>query len=167
MHVTSRIPRRVAPRFGPLAAALLGVAALLAAACGGEQAAPPPSIDSTASPTAEPASEATSTVQPPTATAPPVTAAPRDDGLTGAPVPPPTVRSAEYDAGLVNARGGAFPPLDFPAVVPASEADWMADDDLVLGAVQNGAARAYPIFMLRFHHVANDELGGEPYLVTF
>ena len=91
----------------------------------------------------------------------------RSDGLTGAPVPPPTARSVAFDAALVDERAGAFPPLDFPAVVPAGEASWMSDDDLVLGAVQNGAARAYPIFMLRFHHVANDELGGKPYLVTF
>ena len=43
----------------------------------------------------------------------------------------------------------------------------MMDEDLVMGAVQNGSARAYPLFMMRFHHVANDELGGAPYLVTF
>ena len=37
----------------------------------------------------------------------------------------------------------------------------------MLGAVQNGEARAYPISMMTFHHVANGVLGGEPYLVTF
>ena len=43
----------------------------------------------------------------------------------------------------------------------------MEDEFLVLGAVQNGEARAYPLFQMAFHHVANDELGGEPLLVTF
>jgi hypothetical protein len=33
--------------------------------------------------------------------------------------------------------------------------------------VQNGEARAYPLFMMTFHHVSNDVLGGESYLVTF
>ena len=46
-------------------------------------------------------------------------------------------------------------------------ATWLRDDTLVLGAVQNGDARAYPVFMMTFHHVTNDVLGGEPYLVTF
>jgi hypothetical protein len=33
--------------------------------------------------------------------------------------------------------------------------------------VQNGEARAYPLFMMTFHHVSDDVLGGESYLVTF
>ena len=91
----------------------------------------------------------------------------RVDGLTGAPVPPPSASSAVFDGSLLNERAGSFPPLDDPAVVPAAEAEWMGADDLVLGAVQNGESRAYPLFMLTLHHVANDTLGGEPYLVTF
>ena len=183
MHVTRRIRRQVAARPGRIAAGLLAAAALLAAACGGNEAASPRAVDRTppaeaastadaATSTAEDATPAQAEQAPAsTAQAPALVAVPqiaeRDDGLSGAPVPPPTAQSVAFDAGLVDERAGAFPPLDFPAVVPASEASWMPDDELVLGAVQNGAARAYPIFMLRLHHVANDELGGEPYLVTF
>ena len=43
----------------------------------------------------------------------------------------------------------------------------MRPDSLVLGAELNGESRAYLLSMMSFHHVANDELGGEPYLVTF
>ena len=93
--------------------------------------------------------------------------APRSDGLTGAPVPRLEVQSAEFDADRLNQTAGRFPPLDDPTIVSASEATWMSDDTLVLGAVQNEEARAYPIAMMTFHHVANDVLGGEPYLVTF
>ena len=38
---------------------------------------------------------------------------------------------------------------------------------VVLGAVQNGDARAYPAFMMAYHHIVNDVLGGFPYLVTY
>ena len=93
--------------------------------------------------------------------------APRSDGLTGAPVPRLEVQSAEFDAGRLNQTAGRFPPLDDPTIVSASEATWLEAETLVLGAVQNGEARAYPIAMMTFHHVANDVLGGEPYLVTF
>jgi len=88
-------------------------------------------------------------------------------GITGAALPLLDVVSAEFDAERVLAGAGNFPPLDDPAVVGVAEAAWLEDDTLVLGAVQNGAARAYPVYMMRFHHVSNDELGGEPFLVTF
>jgi hypothetical protein len=91
----------------------------------------------------------------------------RSDGLTGAPVPERTAQASSFDAGLVNAAAGTFPPLDFPIVVSGAEATWLLDEDIVLGAVQNGEARAYPLCMMTLHHVSNDRLGGEPYLVTF
>ena len=93
--------------------------------------------------------------------------APRGDGLTGAPVPVLEAQSAEFDASRLNQTAGRFPPLDDPTIVSADEAPWLEAETLVLGAIQNGEARAYPIAMMTFHHVANDVLGGEPYLVTF
>ena len=93
--------------------------------------------------------------------------APRSDGLTGAPVPRLDVQSAEFDAGRLNQTAGRFPPLDDPTIVSAGEAPWLTAETVVLGALQNGEARAYPIAMMTFHHVANDVLGGQPYLVTF
>ena len=41
------------------------------------------------------------------------------------------------------------------------------NDDRVLGVVVNGHARAYPLRILNAHEVVNDELGGEPVLVTY
>lgn len=150
-----------------MTARILGVAAvlaLIATACGGSteptQSAPESTATSTATaqhaPSDTPATEATATTLPP-----------RTDGLDGAPVPPPQAVSAEFDADRFNAAGGAFPPLDDPVHILPHEADWLSPDSLVLGAIQNGEARAYPIGMMTLHHVSNDTLGGEPYLVTF
>lgn len=37
----------------------------------------------------------------------------------------------------------------------------------VIGVVVNGVARAYPLWLLEWHEIANDELGGEPIAVTY
>ena len=86
--------------------------------------------------------------------------------VTGMSVSPPT--PGPVQAGASQRSGGhRFLPLDDPRIVLPVEATWLHDDTLILGAVQNGDARAYPVFMMTFHHVANDVLGGEPYLVSF
>ena len=64
-------------------------------------------------------------------------------------------------------RGTRFVPLDNPEFVSADEATFLEPDDRVLGLTVGGESRAYPISMMTFHHVANDELGGLPVLVTF
>ena len=150
-----------------LVVALSGGALLLAACAGGATPdagteAPRSSPTATAAATARTAAAPASTPAS-ASTVPP----PRADGLSGAPVPERSTQSSSFDVALVNAAAGTFPPLDFPRVVSGSQAGWLLDDDLVLGAVQNGEARAYPLFMMTLHHVANDVLGGEPYLVTF
>lgn len=61
-----------------------------------------------------------------------------------------------------------------PAITePAFEADWsgvdanpLADNDRVLGIERAGEARAYPLRVLAWHEVVNDEVGG-PLLVTY
>lgn len=50
--------------------------------------------------------------------------------------------------------------------VPISSSDW-GKDDVVIGVEVNGEARAYPVAMMVWHEIVNDELGGEPILVTF
>jgi hypothetical protein len=58
-------------------------------------------------------------------------------------------------------------PLDNPVFLTVEEASYLADDDLVLGLEWQGAARAYPIAMVTFHHVVNDIIGGTPLLITY
>ena len=81
----------------------------------------------------------------------------------------PTVEAGpSFDpSGLAVGPGAGFVVLDNPRVVPASQASWLSDDEIVLGVVAGGAARAYPVTQMAYHHIANDQINGEPYLVTY
>ncbi|MGH0034210.1 MAG: DUF3179 domain-containing protein [Myxococcota bacterium] len=59
-----------------------------------------------------------------------------------------------------------IPALDRPAVVGAGAA-LLDADDMVVGVVVGGEARAYPLAILTWHELVNDELGGTPLLVSF
>jgi len=41
------------------------------------------------------------------------------------------------------------------------------DDDLVMGVAIEGEAKAYPVSVLRFREMVDDELSGIPILVTW
>jgi hypothetical protein len=67
----------------------------------------------------------------------------------------------------------AAPRDDIPAITdPAFDADWSAvtatlgDRDRVIGVEARGDARAYPLPVLNWHEVVNDDFGG-PLLVTY
>ena len=61
-----------------------------------------------------------------------------------------------------------IPPLDRPTFVSAAEAPgWLTDGARVLGIEHNGVAKAYPVGILTYHELINDEVGGKPYLVTY
>ena len=63
------------------------------------------------------------------------------------------------------------PPKDgIPALTNptfAADATYLFDEDLVLGVVINGVARAYPHNIGWWHEIVNDEIGGEFISVTF
>ena len=63
------------------------------------------------------------------------------------------------------ARDG-IPALDRPAYDATREASW-GDDESVVGVVRGKEARAYPVAILVWHELVNDELGGVPILVSF
>ncbi len=60
-----------------------------------------------------------------------------------------------------------IPAMTNPQSVEPQEARYLADSDLVLGVVANGAARAYPHRLGWKHEVINDQLGGQYICVTF
>ena len=61
-----------------------------------------------------------------------------------------------------------IPALDFPPFTPIEQVrGHLDDDDLVLGVVVEGDARAYPLRVMAAHEVVNDEIGGKPVVVTF
>ena len=60
-----------------------------------------------------------------------------------------------------------IPALESPASVSVAQVDFLDDDSRVLGVEINGEARAYPMIILWWHEIINDDLGGEPLLVTY
>jgi hypothetical protein len=77
---------------------------------------------------------------------------------------PASIPTSEILAGG-PARDG-IPALDHPVALAAARADW-SDDELILGVVIAGQARAYPVAILNWHELVNDTLAGEPILVSF
>ena len=61
-----------------------------------------------------------------------------------------------------------IPPLDSPSFVNPDAADqWLGDKEPVISFELNGEARAYPLQILTWHEIVNDEVGGVPVTVTF
>jgi hypothetical protein len=60
-----------------------------------------------------------------------------------------------------------IPALDEPDLVRAAKADFLVGEDRVLGVAVPGGARAYPIKILNWHEIVNDELAGRPIAVTY
>jgi hypothetical protein len=77
----------------------------------------------------------------------------------------PTIRLDEVDWGGVKVDG--IPPLDHPKAVPASEAGYLQDKNLVFGVVIDGVARAYPKRILAWHEVARDKVGDTELTIVY
>jgi len=61
-----------------------------------------------------------------------------------------------------------IPPLDDPKLHDQADADrWLDDREPVLVVEHGETARAYPVQILVWHEIANDELGGRPIAVTY
>lgn len=71
-----------------------------------------------------------------------------------------SIRLDEVVWGGVTQDG--IPPLRSPAMIPAGQADWLADDHVVFGLAINGDARAYPKRILAWHEMFTDSVGGVP-----
>ncbi|MDX1666504.1 MAG: DUF3179 domain-containing protein [Saprospiraceae bacterium] len=60
-----------------------------------------------------------------------------------------------------------IPAIDQPVFVSADEANFLKADDRVLGLSIEGQAKAYPIKILNYHEVVNDEFDDRAVVVTF
>ena len=60
-----------------------------------------------------------------------------------------------------------IPALSNPKMIDPVAADYLADSDRVVGIVLHGQARAYPIPILNWHEIVNDEIDGQRFAVTF
>lgn len=54
-----------------------------------------------------------------------------------------------------------FHAIDNPPMVSAKDADFLEDEEYVLGISVNGEHRAYPTRFAAFHHVINDKFGSK------
>jgi len=71
-------------------------------------------------------------------------------------------------AGLsrINIYELMFHPIGQPAFVAAGETKLDGDEKVIAVAV-GGAARAYPIRIISYHHIVNDVAGGVPIVATY
>ncbi len=61
-----------------------------------------------------------------------------------------------------------IPAIDHPAFESAAEADrWLESSDPVVVVEHGGAVKAYPLAILIWHEIVNDNVGGQPVSVTF
>lgn len=82
------------------------------------------------------------------------------------PPPPSLVPLEEIRSGGPPPDG--IPPIDAPKFVGARAAgEWLADREPVLALVHGGKARAYPLQILTWHEIVNDEIAGDPITVTY
>ncbi len=77
-----------------------------------------------------------------------------------------TVPYREISSGGVGRDG--IPPIDDPTFVSVADAsEWLTDTEPVIALEVNGEAKAYPLQILLWHEIVNDELGGLPVTVTY
>jgi hypothetical protein len=79
----------------------------------------------------------------------------------------PKLKRLDGDRVLSLAGPDAIPAIDDPLFVPAAEADFMRDDETVIGVVHDGQAKAYSLWHLDRHEIVNDRLGRDPVAVTW
>ena len=60
-----------------------------------------------------------------------------------------------------------IPSIDTPEFIEASQEYHVSDSDTVLGLEINGDVRAYPLSILVWHEIVNDNVGGVPVAVTY
>jgi hypothetical protein len=77
-----------------------------------------------------------------------------------------TVSLDEIQSGGVPPDG--IPPIDEPKFISFDEADeWLGDREPVIAFELDGEARAYPLQILTWHEIVNDEFGDRAVGVTF
>jgi hypothetical protein len=80
---------------------------------------------------------------------------------------------SKHSIPVEDIRGGGPPKDGIPALfnpeyITVKEADkLLKPEERVLGLTLNGVSRAYPIRIMSWHELVNDEIGGVPYLVSW
>ena len=88
-------------------------------------------------------------------------------GLLALPVPQDFSVSIDGDLVIRVLAKDAIPAIDEPVFVEADRADFMSDDELVIGVADSGTAKAYSTWLLDRHEIVNDVIGSTPIAVTW
>lgn len=72
-----------------------------------------------------------------------------------------------FDKIVMGAEFDAIPALTSPTFTQASEVEYLAADDLVLGIEGMERNRAYPVKIMVYHELVNDFLDGRPILISY
>jgi len=78
----------------------------------------------------------------------------------------------KHNIPLDKIKGGGppkdgIPSIDNPIFANVLDSQFMSDSDTVIGLEINGETKAYPIFILVWHEIINDKVGGIPVAVTY
>jgi hypothetical protein len=61
-----------------------------------------------------------------------------------------------------------IPSIDSPRFVTVEEADeWIEDNELILAMIYKDIKRVYPLQIMVWHEIVNDEIAGDPILITY
>ena len=61
-----------------------------------------------------------------------------------------------------------IPSIDNPKFVSVEEADkWIEDNELVLAIIYKGVKRVYPLQIMVWHEIVNDNIANDPILITY
>ena len=60
-----------------------------------------------------------------------------------------------------------IPALSDPKLITAGEADYLEPIDRIVGITLKGQSRAYPIAILNWHEIVNDNIDGQQFAVTY
>jgi hypothetical protein len=81
-------------------------------------------------------------------------------------IDPSEFRSGGPGLGGIGTEGGIAALLD-PDFIEGKDARYLIDDELVLGIVHKGEARAYPYRILIWHEIVNDVIQDAPIMVSY
>ncbi len=76
-----------------------------------------------------------------------------------------SIPASEVFDGGVGQDG--IPSINQPNFSSVGQINFLSDDDLVVGVIINGVAKAYPHEILDWHEIVNDEIGGMSVAITY
>ncbi|MEL6987380.1 MAG: DUF3179 domain-containing protein [Bacteroidota bacterium] len=76
-----------------------------------------------------------------------------------------TISSSDIYAGGPKKDG--IPSIDDPIFIKADLTSYLNDKEFVLGVYINGIAKAYPINILNYHEIVNDQFGEDAIAITY